>query len=482
MAPLPALGAVVVEVVPIGVVEFAIATFGQQDKTALLVGVVVVGALLSAATGLLALRSRSGARLLIAVQLLLIGVAAAQQERASFAATLAVLVGAGAVGELVLRRLLPVSRELPTLNAVERESRVTTGVTRRTLLHAAVLTGAAGVLTALGQRLNVAPSARLQAALRRALPVVAQPLPAVPTGQPAGASPLLTPVGDFYRVDTSLSPPQVEPQEWTLTITGPTGAAVTFDYEELRSRPQVEADVTIGCISNPVGGPLIGTARWQGLLLADLLPQVSGVAALARSGRGVVRARSVDGFTASFPLRFAIDGRPALLAFGMNGSVLPLEHGFPARLVVPGLYGYTSAVKWLASVEVSREPGLPGYWADRGWKPAVPVPPLARIDTPRPDQRLPTGAVSLAGVAWAPPLGVRAVQVRVDGGPWRAAGLGPDLGPTAWRQFSLRVEVGPGEHEVTVRAVRADGLEQSVRTAPSFPAGASGLHTVSFSV
>lgn len=489
VAPLPALGAVVVDLAPVALVELAIEAFGRHDKTALLVAVLAVGVLLSATTGLLAQRSRTASRLLINVQLLAIGVAASRQEQAAFVPTVVVLVVAGVAGDLVLGRLLPLRTE-PQLAAgsapIEPDAPAEApdarpAVTRRTVLRAAVLTGVAGALTAVGQQLNVAPSERLLAALRRPLPVVPAPLPPVPAAQPPGASPLLTPVRDFYRVDTSLQPPQVEPSQWELTLRGPSGAVRTLGYEQLRSRPQVEADVTIGCISNQVGGPLIDTARWQGLLLGDLLAEVPGAGRLLRSGRGTVQARSVDGFLASFPLRYAVDGRPALLALGMNGAVLPVVHGFPARLVVPGLYGYSSAVKWLASVELTPDDGLPGYWVDRGWTPAVPVPPLARIDTPRRGERVSGAPVTVAGVAWAPPLGVRGVQVRLDQGPWVQARLGPDLGPAAWRQFVLRVELDEGEHEVTVRAVRADGQMQSARQAPVFPAGASGLHTVAFS-
>lgn len=237
--------------------------------------------------------------------------------------------------------------------------------------------------------------------------------------------------------------------------------------------PQIEADITVCCVSNDVGGPLIGTARWQGVRLADVL-RTAGVRADAEQ----VVGRSVDGFTAAFPLVLATDGRDALIAVGMNGEPLPVVHGFPARLVIPGLYGYVSATKWLSRITLTRfDPGQ-AFWVSRGWVPAGPIRTGSRIDVPRAGRPVRAGPVTVAGVAWAQHRGIVAVQVRVDDGPWQQASLAPSLGVDVWRQWRLLWDATAGTHRLTVRAVDGAGAVQPGRRQAPFPAGATGWHQV----
>ena len=291
-----------------------------------------------------------------------------------------------------------------------------------------------------------------------------------------GASPLVTPTSALYRIDTALSPPQVDPESWLLTLSRDGKQLATYTYEQLLSRSTSQADITIGCVSNEVGGDLVGTARWQGVLLADLLRE-AGV-----SSAGRVAGISVDGFVASFRGGLAFDGRPAMVAVGMNGAPLPIKHGFPARLIVPGLYGYTSATKWLERIDVSDSTDLPGFWADRGWAPEVTVHVMSRIDAPRKNATIPAAATQLAGIAWAPVAGVGSVEVQVDAGAWQPARLSQQVTGTLWRQWVLDWKPSPGTHTVRVRAADVTGQMQDTKQRPVYPSGSTGLHQISVTV
>ncbi|MFM7069303.1 MAG: molybdopterin-dependent oxidoreductase, partial [Actinomycetes bacterium] len=317
-----------------------------------------------------------------------------------------------------------------------------------------------------------AAAARLSVVLPRAqrpLP----PLDAAATVQAPGVSPFFTPNERFYRIDTALSIPQVDLSAWRLKVTGMVRTPLILTWEELLERPMIEADVTIACVSNEVGGDLVGTARWLGCRLDDLLDD-AGVL----PGAEQVVGRSVDGFTAGFPTT-VLDGRDALIAIAMNGEPLPLRHGFPARLVVPGLYGYVSATKWLSSIELTTFDALQGYWIPRGWAVEAPVKTQSRIDTPRSGRSVPAGRpVTIGGVAWAPMRGVRAVEVRIDRGEWIAADLGAEHAATTWRQWVHRWTPTPGEHVIEVRATDGTGAAQPGERTPVAPDGATGWHAV----
>jgi DMSO/TMAO reductase YedYZ molybdopterin-dependent catalytic subunit len=310
------------------------------------------------------------------------------------------------------------------------------------------------------------------------LPAQAQPLPALPAGADLhlnGLSPFTTPNADFYRIDTALLIPQVDAQSWSMRIFGRVDHELTFTFEELLARPLVEADITLACVSNEVGGSLVGNARWLGVPLRDLLTE-AGV----HPDADQVVGRAVDGFTVGFPVSAALDGRQALVAVGMNGEPLPLRHGFPVRLVVPGLYGYVSATKWLSEIELSRFADFDPYWIRLGWAQPAPIKVQSRIDTPR--GRVAAGPVNLAGVAWAQERGVRAVDVRVDGGPWHPADLADAVGTDTWRQWVYRWDATAGRHVLEARATAGDGEVQTGQTSPPFPSGATGWHSRQVSV
>ena len=312
------------------------------------------------------------------------------------------------------------------------------------------------------------------------LALVRQPLLAPPPGASLdfeGLSPLFTPNADFYRIDTALAVPRVDLESWRLRVTGMVQEPTTYGFEDLQALPQVEADVTLACVSNQVGGDLVGTARWQGVRLRDLLER-AGV----QPGATQIVGRSVDGFTAGFPTEVALDGREALVALGMNGEPLPLDHGFPARLVVPGLFGYVSATKWLSEIELTTLEDVDGYWIPRGWSKLAPVNTQARIDVPRYAARLPAGRHAVAGVAWAPTRGISAVEVSVDGRPWQEAALSVPLSDDTWRQWVLQWDAAPGRHEIRARATDGSGAVQTAEEVAPRPDGASGYHTIAVTV
>jgi hypothetical protein len=263
----------------------------------------------------------------------------------------------------------------------------------------------------------------------------------------------------------------VETDGWHLRIDGMVEQPRTYTYEELLKRDLIEADVTLTCVSNEVGDDLIGNARWLGVSLPELLAE-----ARPKAGAEQVVGRAVDGFTTGFPLANAVDGRHALVAVGMNGEPLPLRHGFPARLVVAGLYGYVSATKWLTQIELTRWDDYDAYWIQRGWSKTGPIKVQSRIDTPR--GRAPSGSVPVAGVAWAQGRGIERVEVRVDDGRWHEANLGDVTSDETWRLWRWDWDARPGKHTLRVRATAGDGEVQPEERQDIFPDGATGWHTV----
>jgi DMSO/TMAO reductase YedYZ molybdopterin-dependent catalytic subunit len=288
-----------------------------------------------------------------------------------------------------------------------------------------------------------------------------------------GLSPYYTPNGEFYRVDTALIVPSVPAEDWSLRVHGMVANELTLDFEQLMSRPLIERDITLACVSNEVGGPYVGNATWIGVPLADLLDE----AGVDPSATQLV-STAVDGFTIGTPVQAVTDGRDAMLAIGMNGEPLPVEHGFPVRMVVPGLYGYVSATKWLVDLELTTFEAFDPYWIRRGWAEQAPIKTQSRIDTPKPLARVRAGEVVIAGVAWAQHTGVEAVEVRIDDGDWQQADLAVENTIDTWRQWKIVATLASGNRTIEVRATDATGETQTAERAEPFPSGATGQHSI----
>ncbi|HET6293777.1 MAG TPA: molybdopterin-dependent oxidoreductase [Kribbella sp.] len=347
------------------------------------------------------------------------------------------------------------------------------GFDRRAFLATTMALGVAGV-GGLGVS-RILPGG-VDEATRRAIriPAAASPAPAVPAGVSAnvqGVSSFVTPNKSFYRVDTLLTVPKVDPRTWGLRIHGMVDREVRLNFADLLGRRLVERDITLTCVSNEVGGPYVGNARWIGVPIADILRE-AGV----QAGADAVRSTSVDGLTIGTPLQALTDGRDAMFALGMNGEPLPFVHGFPVRMVVPGLYGYVSATKWIVDFEVTRFEDFSAYWTDRGWSVEAPIKTSSRIDVPKGFARIKAGPAVAAGVAWAQHRGIRKVEVQVDDGPWQEATLAAEDTIDTWRQWTFRWNATPGNHKLTVRATDADGQLQTTDRAAPRPNGSSGLH------
>lgn len=479
-SPVTAVGGALVDLTPVAVREWAIRLFGTANKGVLTLGIIAVLAVVAALAGLLAVRHlRAG--LVVAGGFGLLGAAAAlSRPGASWTDALPSLVAALAAAG-VLYVLVTAARRPPPAGAPPAG---TWAMDRRGFgrLVAAVLAVSAGVGFA-GRRLGAHGSAGATASRARfVLPRPTAPAPPVPAGadlRVPGLSPFLTPNQDFYRVDTALVVPRVDADTWRLRIHGEGVARpLTLGLRELLSRPVVEHDITLTCVSNEIGGPYAGNARWLGVRLGDLLRE-AGVRPPSRGGPAdQLVARSVDGMTIGTPVETVMDGRAALLAVGMNGEPLPFAHGFPVRMVVPGLYGYVSACKWLSELRLTTFAAYDAYWVRRSWAEQAPVKTQSRIDTPRPHADLATGRVAVAGVAWAQHRGIERVDVRVDGGPWQEARLGASDGVDTWRQWVWFWEAAPGRHTLEVRATDGTGAVQTGVRTGTVPDGATGWHSV----
>ncbi|SMH46475.1 DMSO/TMAO reductase YedYZ, molybdopterin-dependent catalytic subunit [Rathayibacter oskolensis] len=468
-SPIVAVGGFVIDIVPPGVKDAVIALFGTGDKLVLLVSVAIAVAVLSVAAGLLEYRKPPLGVLVLAVVAGLGALAAVTREGASGLAAAPSVVGM-IVGAAFLRGAAA------RLRGWEEEP--ATGTTdRRSFLRLVGIAGAAAVVVGVGARMVTAASSAVTA-VREAvkLPAPASTAPAVPAGAVLddieGITPFQTSNADFYRIDTALSVPSVDPADWSLRITGMVEEEVTITWDELLALPLEEHLVTLSCVSNEVGGDLIGTALWLGYPIRELLARARPTA-----GADMVLSRSVDGFTASSPLEVLQDeGRASIVAVGMNGEPLPVEHGFPARLVVPGLYGYVSATKWVTELKVTTFADDLAYWSTRGWTERGPIKIESRIDVPRQGQAVAAGTVAVAGVAWAPHTGISAVEVQVDGGAWQPARLADAVTADTWIQWVYEWEAIAGDHVLLVRATDSEGQVQTSEEAPPAPDGASGWH------
>ncbi|WP_347060067.1 molybdopterin-dependent oxidoreductase [Blastococcus sp. HT6-30] len=471
-----AVGDTLVDNVPGWLERWAIATLGTADKPVLIGGVPVVSVLLGAALGVLARRRFPLAAGGIALVATLGVVAALADDRNPVFSS--VLVGAlGAVAGIAVLHVLVVAlprrgtgpgstAAAPTaLGPVDRRRflAVTGGA-----MVLGVLAGVGGYLLSGRERLN-----ELRTAIRLPVPVKqAGPVPAGADLEIPGLTPLFVPNEDFYRIDTALRVPVVDPDGWQLEVRGMVDEPFTLTYAELMELPQIEADITIACVSNEVGGDLVGNARWQGVPLRRLLERAG-----LREGATQLIGRSVDGFTAGFPTVTALDLEEAMVAVAMNGEPLPAEHGFPARLVVPGLYGYVSATKWLSAIELT-DWDVDGYWIPRGWAKDGPIKTQSRIDVPGPRATVAAGRTPVAGVAWAPSRGIERVEVRIDDGPWQEAQLSEAYDVDVWRQWVLPWDATPGRHRIAARATDGLGEAQTDRRTPVAPDGASGYPVI----
>lgn len=306
----------------------------------------------------------------------------------------------------------------------------------------------------------------------------ASPMPTLAVGgsfdSVAGITPLVVPNGDFYRIDAALIVPRVNVATWTLQVTGMVDRPLTLTYDELVAMPMFEQYVTIACVSNKVGDHLVGNALWRGVHLRDVL-----AAAGARPGATQIVGRSVDGFTAGFPTEWAMDpARDPMIAVLMNGEPLPRDHGYPARLIIPGLYGYVSATKWLSAIELTTLEAFDGYWIPLGWSKEGPILTQSRIDVPRSGASVAAGPVTIAGVAWAPDRGIAKVEITVDDGDWQPATLSTPISRATWVQWRLDTTLAAGEHQIEVRATDGTGVVQTVEQTPPAPNGARGHHTI----
>jgi DMSO/TMAO reductase YedYZ molybdopterin-dependent catalytic subunit len=475
-SPVLAVGSQVIDLTPTPMKEWAIAQFGTNDK-AILIGSVFLGVLgLAAVAGLVARRRFVlGAGMLV----VLVAVAAytALSRPAADAADVIPSLAAAVAGVAALWLLDRIAQRRPAAAATgtDTDGPSTGSPSRRGVLVAGgALALAAAVMGGAGRWIS---SYRARS-IDIALPAPTDPAPRLPVGLDAkvpGISPFQTSRGDFYRVDTRLTLPIVDVDSWSLTIDGDVDQEVTFTFDDLAAMDLIERDITLTCVSNDVGGTYVGSARWLGVPLRDLLD---------RAGIGSTRAdqilsTDVDGMTIGTPFDLATDGRDAMIAIGMNGQSLPREHGFPARMVVPGLYGFISATKWISRITLTTYAETDSYWTQRKWATNAPIKISSRIDTPKPLSTIDPGRTVIGGVAWAQHQGgIAGVEVRIDGGGWQEARLGPSAGQDYWRQWYLPWTAEPGQHSLAVRAVTGDDDQQTAARMTPFPEGSSGIQEI----
>ena len=541
-----AVGQAAIDLTPPPVKDFAISTFGAHDKTVLLGGILVVLALYAAVVGMLAVRRLTFGMWGLALFAFLGLAAALTRPDSTPEYVVPTLAGAAAgafalawlaraatglspspararlggrpgwrgsrtAGPTAVPSGAPVSPEAltppdlpaapdaparpaesPAESAAETPAYSFTYLPnpddqgpsrwpgrRRFLVTSGMAAAAAAVGTLAGRELITRRNvSQARAALRFPRPAVpAPPLPAGSNLNIPGLSSFITPNDSFYRVDTALLLPQVDPATWQLRIHGMVQREVTITFAELLRRPLIEDYMTLTCVSDPVSGPYVGNAKWLGASLAALIRQARPLA-----GASQLLCTSVDGFTSGTPLEVVLDGRDALLAVAMNGTALPVAHGFPARMVVPGLYGYVSATKWVTDIEVTTFAAASAYWVQRGWSQQAPIKTESRIDVPAGGASLRPGRTPVAGVAWAQHKGIAAVEVRVDRGPWHEARLAAVPGIDTWRQWVWEWQATPGNHLIEARATDQTGYTQTPLQAQPVPNGASGYPSAEVTV
>jgi DMSO/TMAO reductase YedYZ molybdopterin-dependent catalytic subunit len=525
-SPVLPVGQEIIDIVPIEVKNWAIDTFGTADKAVLLLGTVISLAVIGSIVGTLAVRGARSAAYAVTAVVGLIGVYAVSLRPApTFGKMLPPIVGT--LASIAVIWWLSPRREVDTAvtadaadavdvpsgpgndasdtvdatDTVDTEDSATVelvpvaGASRRGFLTGAGIVGlgalfVGGLGRVLKRRFDVDDE---RAALE--LPEVDDTIPATPAEGTtaagatmeaydfalAGLTPFVVPNGDFYRIDTALAVPQVPKDDWTLRIHGMVDQELELTFADLLARPMIERPITLSCVSNRIGGDLVGNAVWQGVRMKELLEE----AGLDPAATQVV-SRSIDGWSCGSPTSVIMDGRDAMLAIAMNGEPLPAEHGYPVRLVVPGLYGYVSATKWVTEIELTRWEDFDGYWVPRGWSKEGPIKTMARIDRPRSGRgldRSTDGAVDIAGLAWCVHRGISKVEVQLDDGDWLECELAGVPSDDTWRQWRYQwADATPGEHRVTARAYDGAGDPQPIGPKDVAPDGAEGYHSVRFTV
>lgn len=512
-SPFLAVSDSVIDRAPAFVREATIDALGTADKPALLIGLSVILAVAGVTAGLLERRNRPTGSVILVVLGLVGTLAAATRPGAGPLWAAPTLVGT-ALGLVTLRLLVgalyrasasadaiprhaapdhpapdsPADHVGPDHAAPDHPAPDNAGPDharpdrRRFLVLAgsavAVIAAAGATGVALSRRAADLMADRAGFRLPRVLArAAAPPVPAGASPDAPGVTPFLTRNEDFYRIDTALRVPAVATTDWRLRIHGLVEREIELDWDALVTREAQERIVTLTCVSNEVGGDLVGTATWTGFRIADLLAEAGPL-----PGADMLLSTSVDGWTAGTPLEALLDGRDALLAVGMNGEPLPLEHGYPVRQVVPGLYGYVSATKWVIDWEVTRFDQASAYWTDRGWGERGPIRTASRIDRPAPLAELPPGPVVVAGTAWAQRRGIERVEVRVDDEPWQDAELSTEYSVDTWRMWSWTWDAEPGLHTLSVRATDGAGDVQTEERRDPVPDGSTGWHNRTFRV
>lgn len=476
--PIESVGNRVIDLVPRPVKELAIEQLGTNDKPVLVGSVAAILLVAAAVAGWLGLR-RPRLALGITGVLGLVAVLTAVLDRTSSSGPVVTAIPSlvTLASSLVLLVWLLTTLEL----ARKVGDETPTGFDRRAFLQAVLVASAAMALGG-GVTRFLGSSAAKDSRADVMLPKPATPAPAVPAGAQAdvrGISPYITPNRDFYRIDTALRVPQVPADTFTLRVHGMVDRELTLSFEDLLKERLVERRITLTCVSNEVGGPYVGNAAWLGVPVAELLAR-AGV----QAGADAVKSTSADDMVIGTPLEALTDaGRGALIAVGMNGQPLPLEHGFPVRMVVPGLYGYVSATKWLVDLEVTKFSDFTAYWTPRGYAEEAPIKLSSRIDVPQAFEVLPREKATIGGVAWAQGVGIARVEVKIDDGDWQDVDLAEQDNVDTWRQWSWTwADATEGTHQVTVRATDADGTTQTSDRVPIAPDGSTGWHSVRFRV
>jgi len=481
VSPIIAVAESVISLTPGRVAEFFISLVGTYDKP-LLIGSTIAGLLaLSAGVGVLALRSALAAEAAFCAMGVIVVLAVSARLGSSTTTYVPAIVGT-VVAIAVLAALTPRATSSlppgPTAPGEDEHSWRDSDTSRRQFLAISGALALAAVFAGGTGRLLAHSRVAVETARRRLkLPVRTASAPTGTQLEVKGIEPWLTSQERFYRIDTALSVPQILPAEWELRIHGMVDRELTLTYQDLLDHGLDDAWVTLCCVSNQVGGDLISNARWSGVRIADVLAE-AGVS----DDADAVLSTSEDGWTCGTPIGALTDDRNALFAVAMNGEPLTPEHGFPVRMVVPGLYGYVSATKWVVDLEVTRFADFSAFWTDRGWSAEGPIKTQSRIDVPRSGADLAAGDVVVGGVAWAQHTGIATVEVKVDGGEWAAATLGADPSIDTWVQWSHVWSATSGEHEVSVRATDRSGYTQTSELADVLPDGATGWHTISVDV
>lgn len=469
-SPVLAVGSFIVDIVPRPLKELAITVFGESDKIALLAGVGLGAAVAAAVAGILEYRFRFVGAVVLGIGGVLATAAIVTRAGAGALAWLPPVLGtvAGVVLLLILARRL---RRWAA--AAAADDAAAAGVNRRGFFLVSGIAAATAVVVGVGARVVNAATASVAAARDALRLPAARTTVTVPEGASfdvPGLAPIITPNADFYRVDTALTVPNVDPSTWRLSIEGMVDQPIELSFDDLVNMGLDEYGVTLTCVSNEVGGGLVGNAIWTGVPIRDVLRM-----AAPQADADMVLSESVDGYTASTPLSsLTDDGLDAIFAVAMNGEPLPFEHGFPVRMVVPGLYGYVSATKWVTKLTVTRFDQMEAYWTPRGYSAEAPIKMSSRVDTPKIGTPIQAGRVPIAGMAWAQPIGIERVEVSIDDGEWQSATLSTPINDQSWVQWMMEWDAQPGSHYIAVRAVDKQGNVQIQEPAAIAPNGSSG--------